>query len=138
MPKISLSGPADLLTIIPFHLGFQPARSVVVVCFHAKRLGLVARLDLVDGALAPEAAAQTLPTLLDGSPSSVAVVGFEDEQDESLPLLDELVAGLEQRRVIVRERLVVRDGRWRSIGCDCCPDEGWLHPEQADVPALAS
>ena len=138
MPKISLSGPADLLTIIPFHLGFQPARSVVVVCFHGKRLGLVARLDLVDGALAPEAAAQTLPTLLDGSPSSVAVVGFEDEQDESLPLLDELVAGLEQRRVIVRERLVVRDGRWRSIGCDCCPDEGWLLPEQADVPAVAS
>ena len=40
MPKISLSGPAELLTIIPFHLGFQPVRSVVVVCFHGKRLGL--------------------------------------------------------------------------------------------------
>ena len=47
MPKISLSGPADLLTILPFHLGFQPTRSVVVVCFHGKRLGLVARFDLV-------------------------------------------------------------------------------------------
>ena len=39
---------------------------------------------------------------------------------------------------MVRERLVVRDGRWRSVGCDCCPDEGWLLPEQADVPAVAS
>ena len=138
MPKISLSGPADLLTIIPFHLGFQPARSVVVVCFHGKRLGLLARQDLSDDPSASAAAAQLLPTILRTSPSSVAVVGFEDERDESLPLLQELVDGLEQGRVIVRERLVVRDGRWRSIGCDCCPDEGWLLPEQADVPAVAS
>jgi hypothetical protein len=138
MPKISLSGPAELLTIIPFHLGFQPERSVVVVCFHGKRLGLVARLDVVNPQLAPEAAAQTLPTLLQGAPSSVAIVGFEDVPDESLPLLEALAEGVEAERVIVRERLVLRGGRWRSVGCDCCPDEGWLLPEQADVPAVAS
>ncbi|MGO4599729.1 DUF4192 domain-containing protein [Terrabacter sp. 2RAF25] len=138
MPKISLSGPAELLTIIPFHLGFQPERSVVVVCFHGKRLGLVARQDAVDHPVATESAPQLLPTVLDGKPSSVAVVGFEDEPDQSLPLLEELVEGLERAGVVVRERLVVRGGRWRSVGCDCCPDEGWLLPEQADVPAVAS
>ncbi|GAA2479905.1 DUF4192 domain-containing protein [Terrabacter carboxydivorans] len=138
MPKISLSGPAELLTIIPFHLGFQPERSVVVVCFHGKRLGLVARLDVIDPSLAFEAAAQTLPTLLQGSPSSVAIVGFEDIPDESLPLLEALADGVEAERVVVRERLVLRGGRWRSVGCDCCPDEGWLLPEQAEVPAVAS
>jgi len=138
MPKISLSGPAELLTIIPFHLGFQPARSVVVVCFHGKRLGLVARLDLVDAQLAAEAAEQTVPTLLQGTPSSVALVGFEDTPDESLPLLEAIADSMSADRVMVRERLVVRDGRWRSVGCDCCPDEGWLLPEQADVPAVAS
>jgi len=138
MPKISLSGPAELLTIIPFHLGFQPERSVVVVCFHGKRLGLVARLDLVDETLAAEAAVQTVPTLLQGSPSSVALVGFEQVRDESLALLEALAAGLEDRRVVVRERLAVLEGRWRSVGCDCCPSEGWLLPEQADVPAVAS
>ncbi|GAA2742326.1 hypothetical protein GCM10009868_11840 [Terrabacter aerolatus] len=138
MPKISLSGPAELLTIIPFHLGFQPERSVVVVCFHGKRLGLVARLDVVDPTLAAEAVAQTLPTLLQGAPSSVAVVGFEDVPDESLPLLEALAGAVESERVVVRERLVVRGGRWRSVGCDCCPEEGWLLPEQADVPAVAS
>jgi hypothetical protein len=138
MPKISLSGPAELLTIIPFHLGFQPVRSVVVVCFHGKRLGLVARLDIVDVDLAGEVVAQTLPTLLTGSPSSVAVVGFEDEAGEALPLLDALAAGFEAARVVVRERLVVRDGRWYAVGCDCCPEEGRLLPEEADVPAVAS
>lgn len=138
MPKISLSGPAELLTIIPFHLGFQPVRSVVVVCFHGKRLGLVARLDVVDADLAAAVVAQTLPTLLTGSPSSVAVVGFEDEEGEALPLLDTLAAGFEAARVVVRERLVVRDGRWYAVGCDCCPEEGRLLPEEADVPAVAS
>lgn len=137
MPKISLSGPAELLTVIPFHLGFQPARSVVVVCFHGIRLGLVARLDVVGPDLATEAAAQTVPTLLQGDPSSVALVGFEEEADESLPLLEAITDAVEGERVLVRERLVVRDGRWRSVGCDCCPDEGWLLPEQADVPAVA-
>jgi len=138
MPKISLSGPAELLTIIPFHLGFQPVRSVVVVCFHGKRLGLVARLDVVDAGLAGEAAAQTLPTLLQGEPSSVALVGFEDIPDESLPLLEALASGVEAERVVVRERLVLRGGRWHSVGCDCCPDEGWLLPQTSDVPAVAS
>lgn len=138
MPKISLSGPAELLTIIPFHLGFQPVRSVVVVCFHGKRLGLVARLDVVDAEVAAEAAAQTLPTLLQGEPSSVALVGFEDVPDESLPLLEALADGFEAERVVVRERLVLRGGRWHSVGCDCCPDEGWLLPETSDVPAVAS
>jgi hypothetical protein len=139
MPKISLSGPADLLTIIPFQLGFQPTQSVVVVCFHGKRLGLVARVDAVDHPVAAVSAAQLLPTVLESSPSSVAVVGFETEPDESLPVLEEVVTGLEQAQVIVRERLVVRDGRWRSLGCDCCPDAGWLPlPQQSDVPAVAS
>lgn len=137
MPKISLSGPAELLTVIPFHLGFQPTRSVVVVCFHGRRLGLLARLDVVGPELAAEAAAQTVPTLLQGDPSSVALVGFEEEPDEALPLLEALADAVEWDRVLVRERLVVRDGRWRSIGCDCCPDEGWRLPEQADVPAVA-
>src|SRR5215204_5256956 len=105
MPKISLSGPAELLTIIPFHLGFQPSRSVVVVCFHGKRLGLVARIDLVGGDLAAAAADQTLPTLLKGTPSSVALVGFEDGRDECLPLMEALAAGVEADRVVVRERL---------------------------------
>ncbi len=46
MPTISLAGPADLLSVIPFHLGFVPRRSVVVVCLHGKRVGLLARFDL--------------------------------------------------------------------------------------------
>ena len=137
MPKISLSGPADLLTILPFHLGFQPTRSVVVVCFHGKRLGLVARFDLVPAALADASAAVGLRTLVRDGPSSVCLVGFEVEAGESDPLTEALRAGLEREGVDVGDRLVVRDGCWFTAGCDCCPPGGRPMPELADVPAVA-
>jgi hypothetical protein len=137
MPKISLSGPADLLTILPYHLGFQPTRSVVVACFHGKRLGLVARFDLPPGHLAEASAAAGLPTLVRDRPSSVCLVGFEAQAGESHALIDALRAGLVGEGVRVQDRLVVRDGRWFSVDCDCCPPGGRPMPEPADVPGVA-
>jgi hypothetical protein len=139
MPKISLSGTADLLTVIPFQLGFRPHRSVVVVCFHDRRMGMVARLDAVAAQHASHAAAQLLPTLRREAPTSVSLVGFEDGAGESMPLSDALAAGLALEGLPLRERLLVRDGRWYRIGCDCCPaDDGTPMPDPADVPAVAS
>ena len=137
MPKISLSGPADLLTILPFHLGFQPTRSVVVVCFHGKRLGLVARFDVVPAHLAEASAATGLPTLVRERPSAVCLVGFEDEAGESGPLTEALRAGRAHEDIEVGDRLIVRDGRWFTSDCDCCPPGGRPMPELADVPAVA-
>ena len=137
MPKISVSGPADLLTILPFHLGFQPIRSVVVVCFHGKRLGLVARFDLPPDDLAQAVAADGLHALVRDRPSSAWVIGFEQEAGGSDVLAEALRDGLERERVIVHERLVVRDGRWFAVDCACCPQDGTPLPDAADVPAVA-
>ena len=49
MQKISVSGPAELVTVVPYHLGFQPERSLVAICLQEKAIGLVARMDLVGG-----------------------------------------------------------------------------------------
>ncbi|MCU1536890.1 MAG: hypothetical protein JWP82_1241, partial [Humibacillus sp.] len=139
MPKISLAGPADLLSVIPFHLGFVPRRSVVVVCLHGKRVGLVARFDVQPESRVGEAVAAHLSTLVRNRPSSVWLMGFEDEAGESQPLSTALRQGLTGAGVEVNDRLVVRDGRWYSIDCSdsCCPAEGRLLPEVADVPAAA-
>ena len=137
MPKISLSGPAQLLAAIPYHLGFRPDRSIVVVCFHDRRLGLMARLDAVGSEHAAIAAATLLPALVREAPTSVAIVGFEATAGETLPLSDALATGVGLERIPLRERLIVRDGRWFGLGCDCCPAEGTPMPKDADVPALA-
>lgn len=152
MPKISLSGPAELLTVLPFHLGFRPERSVVVACFHGVRLGLVARLDLVGPADAPRAAEETVPALVRERPSRVVLVGFAGPSDATVepvgtgeplvtgdprPLLDALRLRLDGAGIAVSERLLVRDGRWFGLDCACCPSPGLPLPDAADVPAVA-
>jgi hypothetical protein len=137
MPKISLSGPADLLSVIPFHLGFHPRRSVVVVCLHHKTIGLVARFDLPPDSLVDASVQAHLATLVRDPPSSVWLVGFEDEDGESEPLSRALLTALRGQQVDVEDRLVVRHGRWFVPDCDCCPTEGRPLPEAADVPAVA-
>ena len=147
-----MSGPAELLTVLPFHLGFRPERSVVVACFHGVRLGLVARLDLVAPTDALRAAEETVPALVRERPSRVVLVGFAAPSDATVepvgtgeplvtgdprPLLDALRLRLDDAGVTVSERLLVRDGRWFGLDCDCCPSPGLPLPDAADVPAVA-
>lgn len=137
METISISGPAELLAILPFHFGFRPTRSVVVTCFHERRLGLVARLDACSRAEADEVAAQLMPALRAESPSHVIIVGYEDAAGDAAPLSDAIVSVIGDAGITVSDRLVVRDGRWYGLQCDCCPDEGTALPADADVPGVA-
>lgn len=139
MQKISISGPAELLAVLPFHLGFRPARSVVMVCFHGKRMGLVARLDACPPVHAHDVVDQILPSLRVEAPTHVMLVGYEDVVRETAPLSDALADRLPEEAIEVTERLVVRDGRWYGLDCTraCCPPEGRALPADADVPGVA-
>lgn len=137
MQKISISGPAELLAVLPFHLGFRPHRSAVVVCFHERRMGLVVRLDVWPRPQAAEAAAQLIPALRAESPTHVMLVGYEDDAGEAAALCDALAELLADEGVEVTDRLVVRGDRWYGLMCDCCPEEGTPLRADADVPGLA-
>ncbi|HET6665836.1 MAG TPA: DUF4192 domain-containing protein [Intrasporangium sp.] len=137
MQKISVSGPAELVTIVPFHLGFQPERSVVVICLRDRAVGLVARIDVVDSPHASEAAAQLTETIRRDGPTAVALVSYESRPGEARPLADSLGVALGLVGIPVTEDLVVRDGRWYCLRADDCPDEGHHLPAPADVPAVA-
>ena len=43
---IRLRGAADIITVLPYHLGYRPADSLVVVCLTGNRIGMVGRIDL--------------------------------------------------------------------------------------------
>lgn len=137
MHTISISGPAELLAILPFHLGFRPSRSAVLVCFHERRLGLVARLDLCDADDADLVAEQVLPALRAEAPDHVMLVGYEDVAGQAAALCDALERAVSAEGIELTDRLVVRDGRWYGQMCECCPMEGTLLPAEADVPAVA-
>lgn len=139
MQKISISGPAELLAVLPFHLGFRPARSVVLVCFHERRLGLVVRLDACPPFEAHEVVQHLLPTLRVESPGRAMLVSYEDVPGEGAALADALEGLLSDEGIVLSDRLSVRDGRWYGELCegDCCPPEGAALPEDADVPGVA-
>lgn len=136
MQKITVTGPPDLLAILPYQLGFHPQRSVVVVGFRARLIELVARLDaLPDPADAARAAASLAAAMRREALTDAMIIGYEDEPGESTPVSEALAAAVALEHITLMDRIVVRDGRWSGLMCTCCRDEPI--PQPADVGAVA-
>ena len=136
---IKLTSPHELLAVVPYLLGFNPTNSIVVLCLHDHRLGLTQRLDLPENT--DDVASALLPSLIAEKPDAVILIGFEDNKGGSLPALEALTTALRSRSMLIQDRIVVRDGRWRSLDCrskTCCPPEGNPVPDPADVSGVIS
>ena len=124
---ITLTSPHELLAVVPYLLGFHPTNSIMVLCLRDRRLGLAQRLDLPRSENADDVASTLLPSLITENPESVIAVGYEDHADDSLPAMEALTTALQSHSMPIHDRLVVRNGRWRSLNChnlSCCPAEG--------------
>jgi len=137
---IRLRGPADIITVLPYHLGYRPAESLVVVCLMRNRIGVVGRIDLPPPDVDPDlVAVELLPIVRRERPDAVVLVGFESTLGQAEPASVAMRDAIESAGIRVVERLVVRDGRWWSLDCDrdCCPADG--EPVQTDdeVPAVS-
>lgn len=135
-----LRGPAEILAFLPYQLGYHPSESAVVICWSAGRVGLLQRIDLPPREHVADAVASLLPALRAEGPDAVLLVGYERGEGDSRPMLDALGAACERERLLVTDRLVVRDGRWFSLDCDngaCCPADGTPLTPARDVPAVA-
>ena len=137
---IRLRGPADVLAVLPYQLGFHPTDCLVVVSLHGTRVGLIQRIDLPPTEQVPEAVAALLGPLRSDRPGSVLMVGFEPAPGRSAALLEALTSACIEAGLVVADRLVVRGDRWYSADCDdpgCCPAEGTPLPHGGQVPAVA-
>ena len=138
---VTLTSPQELLALVPYLLGFSPSRSVMLLCLRDRRLGLIQRLDLPRPEHAQDVVSALLPALVKEDPDAVILLGFEDQEDESLPALEALTAAMHSQGLRVHDRLVVRAGIWRSMDCSnsrCCPTEGSPVPKPADVSRVAA
>jgi hypothetical protein len=138
MTQIRLRGPADVVAVLPYQLGYHPQDSIVVVALHDRAVGLIERIDLPAPEHAEEAAGVLVPPLLRDRPEAVLLVGYETAEGSSRPVLDALRRLATEVDLDVLDRLVVRDGRWFAIDCadTCCPSDG-LPVQAADTPAVA-
>lgn len=140
---------AELAAIVPYLLGYQPRRDLVLVALHdGSRSGLVARAGLTltgpegdDEADVTDETDETVAELVlgvqrDGAPE-VLLVSYEEAPDESRLLAGALREALAAVDVEVAQEIVVRDGTVRVVDGD--GRLGPLHPlpDPVDVPAVA-
>lgn len=123
---IRLTGPGDILVALSYQLGYHPKRSVVLVCLRDRRVELIQRIDTPDYPDFLEAGQNMIAPMLRQAPTSVVLVGYDDEPDESGPFLDLLAEATRDAGIKVNDVLAIRDGRWYSRTCTstCCPAEG--------------
>jgi len=135
---IHLSGPAEVLTVLPYQLGFHPADSLVVVSLHGTRMGLVQRIDLPPSEHSSLAVAAMIAPLRQDLPESVILIAFEDHEGDSRLMMKKMAGACRGQGVAVAGRIAVRGGRWFDLACDkaCCPPEGLPLPAPGAVPAV--
>lgn len=138
MDEIRLRGPADVVAVLPYQLGYHPQDSIVVVALRDRAVGLIERIDVPPPQHADEASRALVVPLLHERPEAVMLVGYESRPAASRPTLDALRRLLTDAGLLVLDRLVVRDGRWFALDCtqECCPAEG-VPVRAADSPAVA-
>jgi len=136
---IHLSGPADVLTVLPYQLGFHPHECLVAVSLHGTRMGLIQRIDLPPPERVRDAVAAMITPLRQDRPDAVLLIGFEEHEGESRAMLDTMAHACRARGHAVTDRMVVRAGRWFDLDCSrsCCPPEGLPLPSPSAVPAVA-
>jgi hypothetical protein len=138
---LRLKSPSELLAIVPYLLGFEPSDSIMVICLKNSRIGLTQRLDLPPVGEGEGVVRSLMPSLLREHPDQVLLIVYEDQPDVSAEAVRALTSALTSVAIPIHDRIVVRDGRWRSLDChepSCCPADGQPAPLPAEVPALAS
>ncbi len=90
MVTVTLSGPRDVVAVLPYQLGFHPRDSVVAAVLRGRRMGMVARADLVPDHLVGELVAAIVPALARERPDALLLVGYEDVPGRAAPALEAL------------------------------------------------
>ena len=121
-----MRAPGEIVSAIPYLLGFQPRESLVVISLREKRIGMIARLDLAD-AREQDAIASVSAALARDGASGVIMVAFGDDRLTTAFVLFRWQDELTDRGFPICEQLSVVDGLWFNEICSeerCCPSVG--------------
>jgi len=119
--------PHDLLAAVPFLIGYHPSDSLVLISVKSDALEMAMRIDFPINP--PTGAYQLLAGHLQRDDAEAAlIVAYEPKDNRSgEEVLANVAAAISDLEIPIRELMLVRDGRWRSMLCDdlsCCPPEG--------------
>ncbi len=134
-------GPADVLAMIPYLVGFPPLESIVVIALEGarRRFGPCMRMDLLDPGAAAAQADYLASVIAHHRFDPVIVVVFSEDHDKAAALAGQLERRLVAADVTILELLRADGRRWWSYQCAdsaCCDPSG--SPYDADSSALAA
>lgn len=134
--------PAELITLLPYLLGYHPTDSVMVLALRGQTLGTLQRVDLEcwSGGRTAVIEDGLVDLVVRDDHDAVLLVGYGGDDRGRRTALDQLSELFEGAGVEVVDRIEVVAQRWWSVGCrdvDCCPPGGNPVLEAAEVPLVA-
>lgn len=131
----TLTSAHDLITAIPFLIGFHPSDSIVLISIKDGAIGLAMRIDLPQQLESEAIDLLAHHFIRDEAESALLVAYMPESRDDGDSVLISLGAGLIRNGINIQESIVVRGGRYRSIICRdsiCCPPTGNSIPSIED------
>lgn len=129
----SVKTPADLVSAIPFLVGYHPTNSLVVISVKDDGLEMAMRIDFPNEG-APKAVFETLANHLktNEAESALAVGYVNSDNTNADEIMHEVRDAISALDIEVRELMVIKNNRYRSLLCvdeTCCPPEGNEMPD---------
>ncbi len=130
MTSLKVSSPAELISAVPFLIGFHPSDSLVVVAMHGTRITFAVRSDLPERHT-PEVEAQAAvlhlaSVVVQQEVEAVTIIGY-GEASRVTPAVLGLADVFRRAGVAIVDELRVTEGRYWSYLCtdmSCCSVEG--------------
>lgn len=145
--RLRLRSPVQLLTMVPFRLGFEPTDSLVLLAVRGPRgeIGLVLRIDLPPRSAARAEARHLTDMLRRNGVTQVLLVVYGGGDEARQPdgqqpfrwLIDDVTSACGAAGIEVTDSFRVAAGRFWSYPCAlaCCPPEGTLLPSRDEAGA---
>ncbi len=123
----TLTSAHDLITAVPFLLGFHPTNSIVLISVKEDSIGVAMRIDVPQVIDSDAIDLLAHHIIRDNADAALLVAYIGDDQEDGDSLLISIGAGLIRNGITIQESIVVQRGRYRSIICrdlECCPASG--------------
>ena len=138
LPMTTVTSPSELLSAVPFLIGYQPSDSIVLISLQDESITMAIRVDFPESISPLEASA--LAGKLRGGDGALLVSYIPDDCDDVEGVIRPITEAIEEFGIPIKESIIVVGQRWRSLICgdpSCCPVEGSPIPEIADSRVAA-
>ena len=128
----TLTSAHDLITAVPFLIGFQPSDSLVLIALNQDQVAMAIRIDIPDSLSDEDVEMLSEHYVRQGADGALLLAYMPQERSDGDGLLISLGAALIRKGIEIRESIVVACGRYRSIICrdrSCCPADGVEVPD---------